>query len=81
MEQNPDSTVNEYLLIFSATRRELIALNRFLACEGSVAFDANNATLVAVVEALTNRTQSLLERIEECEMEMAIRAAEFSGVN
>ena len=63
MESN---LLDAYFQMFDAvTRRELIALQEYLAAEQAAAFNAHDLKRSGVLQALFDRTQSLLERIEQ----------------
>lgn len=82
MELNPDNALDEIFQTFgNGTRRELIELKQYLATEEVAAWTANDVVQAAAIEALFDRINSLLERIEQREVQMATRAAEFNGVN
>jgi hypothetical protein len=81
MKQNPHDTVNEFFEMFDVTQRELIGFRESLAEEEVAAFNANNAIQQAVYEIMLDRTQTLLECMEQCQVRAAIRAAEFYGAN
>jgi hypothetical protein len=69
VESNP---LDEYFQMFGVvSRRELIALREYLAAERVAAFNAHDVMRVAVLQALFDRTQTLLERIEQHEVRTA----------
>ena len=66
MEQNPHHPLDEFFQAFGiVTRRELIELREYLATERVAAFNANDVTRAAIIEVLSDRTQELLERLDE----------------
>lgn len=80
MEQNPHHPLDEFFQAFGiVTRRELIELREYLATERVAALNANDVTQAAVIEVLSDRTQQLLERLEQRMTRTAISAVEWSG--
>jgi hypothetical protein len=71
-----NDALDEYFQLFNvATRQEPIQLRRYLATEHVAALAADDITYAAVIEALFDRTESLLERIGRHEVGTAIRVA------
>jgi hypothetical protein len=66
MESSPHNPLDEFFQRFGIeSRRELIELREYLARERVAAWTANDAMQAAIIEALFDRIESLLERMEQ----------------
>jgi hypothetical protein len=82
MRANTLDSVNDFFRLFdNATRRELISLRNFLATEQVAAWAANDPAQAASIEQLFARIEILLERVEQHELKMKVRAEELGRVN
>jgi hypothetical protein len=82
MQSNTRNSVNDFFRLFdSATRHELISLRDFLATEQVAAWAASDPAQAAGIEQLFARIKILLERVEQRELKIRVRAEAVSGLN